>query len=257
MAKSSLYWEKRIAANTWKTYNSLEEKNRVLLEFYQDASRSIRHELYDLGEKYSKDGVLTRSEMYRQNHLTNLNKKFEDMALELGNKVEDTTSRNMKEGFSQVYHDTAVALGVEGYSPLNKKLMEKLLNEPWRGNNFSGRIWENQKRLAVGLNEILLDGIQQGRPVTEIAVNLHNFTGSSFNNCHRLVRTETMHYLNSATLQRYKDSDIKEVQLWAAEDERTCDTCNSYHGKIYPINDCPMLPFHSNCRCTILPVVDE
>lgn len=257
MAKSSEYWEKRIASNTWKTYNSLEEKNRELLEFYQDASRSIRNELYDLGEKYAKDGVLTRSEMYRQNHLTELNRRFEKEALELGKKIEKTTSRNMKEGFNQVYHDTAIALGVENYSPLNKKLMEKLLNEPWRGNNFSGRIWENQKRLAVGLNGILLDGIQQGKPVTEIAVSLHNFTGNNFNNCHRLVRTETMHYLNSATLQRYKDSDIKEVQLWAAEDERTCDTCSSYHGNIYPIDKCPLLPFHANCRCTILPVVDE
>ena len=30
--KNSAYWEKRIAAGTWKTYNSLEEKNRELLK---------------------------------------------------------------------------------------------------------------------------------------------------------------------------------------------------------------------------------
>ena len=117
MARNSSYWEKRIAANTWKTYNSLEEKNRVLLEFYQDASRSIRNELYDLGEKHSKDGVLTRSEMYRQNHLTELNRRLEKEALELGKRIEDTTSRNMEDGFKEVYHDTAIALGVENYSP--------------------------------------------------------------------------------------------------------------------------------------------
>ena len=49
MAKNNPeYWEKRIAENTWKTYNSLEERNRELLELYQDASRNIRNELYDL-----------------------------------------------------------------------------------------------------------------------------------------------------------------------------------------------------------------
>ena len=56
MEKNSEYWEKRLASETWKTYNSLEEKNRELLEFYIDASESVKDELYRLAEKYSKDG---------------------------------------------------------------------------------------------------------------------------------------------------------------------------------------------------------
>ena len=38
-----------------------------------------------------------------------------------------------------------------------------------------------------------------------------------------------MHYLNDATLQRYKDADVKYVQILAARDERTCDICGGYH----------------------------
>ena len=53
-AKNSAYWEKRIAAGTWKIYNSLEEKNRDLLEFYTDASEQIKKELYLIAEKYSR-----------------------------------------------------------------------------------------------------------------------------------------------------------------------------------------------------------
>ena len=62
MEKNSEYWEKRLASETWKTYNSLEEKNRELLEFYIDASESVKDELYRLAEKYSKDGVLSLDE---------------------------------------------------------------------------------------------------------------------------------------------------------------------------------------------------
>ena len=50
MEKNSEYWEKRLASETWKTYNSLEEKNRELLEFYIDASESVKEELYRLAE---------------------------------------------------------------------------------------------------------------------------------------------------------------------------------------------------------------
>lgn len=256
-AKNSAYWEKRIAAGTWKTYNSLEEKNRDLLEFYTDASEQIKKELYLIAEKYSKDGVLSLSEMHKQNRLTALNKKLEDIIEKLGHKTETTAKKNMQDGFRTVYENTAVSMGDTDFSMPNKKLMEKLLREPWRGDSFSGRLWKNQKKLAVGLNELLLTGLQQGKTATEIAVSLHNFMGQGFNECHRLVRTETMHYLNDATLRRYKDVGVEYVQIWAAEDERTCDECSKYHGKIYPIDKCPHVPLHPNCRCTIIPVTDE
>ena len=256
-AKNSAYWEKRIAAGTWKTYNSLEEKNRDLLDFYIDASEQVKKELYSIAEKYSKEGVLSLSEMHKQNRLTALNKKFEGIIEDLGHRTEKTAKKNMQDGFRTVYENTAVSMGDTDFSMPNKKLMEKLLREPWRGDSFSGRLWKNQKKLAVGLNDLLLTGLQQGKTVTEIAVSLHNFMGQGFNECHRLVRTETMHYLNDATMQRYKDADVKYVQIWAAEDERTCDECSKYHGKIYPIDECPHVPFHPNCRCTIIPCFDE
>lgn len=251
------YWEKRIAANTWKTYNALEDKNRELLEFYSDASKAIKEELYTLAEKYSKDGVLTLSEMHKQNRLTELTKNYEKIVFDLGKQVEGSAINNMHDGFKETYKNVATGLGAESFSMPNKKLMEKLLDEPWRGDSFSGRLWKNQKKLAVGLNDILLTGLQQGKTVTEIAVNLHNFMGQGFNSCHRLVRTETMHYLNSAAMQRYKDAGIEYVQVWAAQDERTCKVCGSYHSKAYPIDKCPVLPFHANCRCTIIPCLEE
>lgn len=257
-SKSPEYWEKRVAVNTWKTYNSMEEGNRKLLEFYQDASRDIRNELYDLAEKYSKDGVLSRTDMYNQRHYEKLQKRFDDIILSLGRSTEKTSLKSLQDGFREVYKDTAVGMGDIDYAMPNKKLMEKLLEEPWRGGNFSNRLWKNQKKLVAGLNDILRTGLQQGKTVTEMAVNLHNYMGQGFNECHRLVRSESMHYLNSAAMQRYKDAGVGYVQIWAALDERTCEICgvNGYHGKVYPIDKCPVLPFHPNCRCTIIPCFD-
>ena len=257
MEKNSEYWEKRLASETWKTYNSLEEKNRELLEFYIDASESVKDELYRLAEKYSKDGVLSLSDMHKQNRLTELNGKFEKIIEDLGHSTEAFAKKNMQDGFKKVYADTAAGMGDLDFSMPNKKLMEKLMETPWRGDNFSGRLWKNQKKLAVSLNDILLTGLQQGKTAVEIAIMLHNRMGQGFNECHRLVRTETMHYLNDATLQRYKDADVKYVQILAAKDERTCDICGGYHEKVYPIEECVHVPLHANCRCTIIPVTDE
>ena len=209
---NSEYWEKRIASATWKTYNSMEEKNRELLEFYVDASKAVKEELYTLAEKYSRDGVLTLTEMHKQGRLTRLNRQYEKIVKDLGQKVQDAAEENMEKGFNEVYKSSGMDPAVEFAMP-NKKLMQKLLNEPWRGDVFSGRLWKNQKRLAVGLNDLLLKGLQQGKTPTEIAVSLHNLMGKSFNDCHRLVRTESIHCLNSATLQRYRDDGVEYV-LW-------------------------------------------
>lgn len=228
--KNSEYWEKRIASEAWKVYNSLEEKNKELLQFYINASESVKDELYRLAEKYSKDGVLSLSEMYKQNRLADLNKKYESIIKELGHTTEEFTKRNMQQGFQDVYEKTAKGMGDNDFSMPNKKLMEKMMETPWRGDNFSGRLWKNQKKLVVSLNDVLLTGLQQGKTVTEIAIALHNRMGQGFNDCHRLVKTESMHYLNNATLQRYKDAGVRYIQIWAALDERTCKTCGSYHG---------------------------
>ena len=254
---NSEYWEKRIASQTWKIYNSLEEKNRDLLDFYMKASEKIRTELYIIAEQMERDGILSRTEMYEQQRLQKLEKKYRDIAYDLGKRIEKKATDNMLYGFQEVYKNIAVAMGDIDYTMPNKKLMEKLMKEQWRGDNFSGRLWKNQKQLAMSLNDVLLTGLQQGKTVTSIAVSLHDKVGNGFSACHRLVRTETMHYLNSATLQRYKDAGVKHVKIWAAQDERTCETCGNYHGKIYPIDKCPVLPFHANCRCTIIPVTDE
>ena len=74
--KNSEYWEKRIANSTWTTYNNLEEKNRALLEMYQDSSRAISEELYELAEKMQTSTPML-SDMHKHNRLTNLQKNME------------------------------------------------------------------------------------------------------------------------------------------------------------------------------------
>ncbi|MCR6515308.1 minor capsid protein [Clostridium sp. LY3-2] len=253
--KNSEYWEKRVAEPTWNLYNSLEEKNRALLEMYQEASNNIAEELYKLTEKI-QSSTPTLSDMHKYNRLTNLQNNMNSIIKELGLNVENFGKKNMYEGFSKNYKVIMEALGEIDFSMPNTKLMEEMLNRPWLGSNYSERLWKNTKVLAMNMNEILTTGLQQGKTVTEMVIQLNNRMNNGFNESHRLVRTETMHYLNESSFKAYEDAGCKEVQLWAASDERTCPRCGVKHGNIYRMKDRPSLPLHANCRCTYLPVVD-
>ena len=127
MAKNSEYWEKRVASEVWRIYNSIEEKNRELLDFYIGASESVKDELYRLAERLSKDGVLSLSEMHKQNRLAELNKKFEKIIENLGHDIEEFAKKNMQQGFQRAYKAVAVSMGDTDFAMPNKKLMEKLM----------------------------------------------------------------------------------------------------------------------------------
>lgn len=253
--KNSEYWEKRIANNTWKTYNSLEEKNRALLEMYQEASLNISEELYKVAEKV-KTSTPTLSDMYKYNRLTGLQKNIENIIRELGESVEVFGKENMLKGFEETYSNIMIKLGKTEFDKVPKRVMEEMLRKPWFGSHFSERLWKNTQVLASNLNDILTNGLIQGKTITEMAIQLNNRMNQGFNVSHKLIRTETMHYLNESAKKAYKDGGCEEVQLWAAVDERTCKICGAKHSRKYKINNSPILPLHANCRCTYLPIID-
>lgn len=253
--KNSSYWEQRVANKTWNIYNSLEERNRALEEIYQEAYLNIEEELYKIAKKI-ETGTPTLSDMHKYNRLGKLKDNINDTLKQLGKEIEKRTTNQITKAFIENYNNTMKELGELEYTLPNKKFIESLLKFPWSGENFSSRLWENTRVLERNLNEILTRGLVQGKTIFEMATQLEERMMKGFDEAHRLVRTETMHYLNESSLRAYMDSGVKKVQLWAALDERTCPKCGVKHGNPYSLKDAPVLPLHANCRCTYLPVID-
>ena len=262
MAKSKLYqnseyWENRIAKETWRTYNNVEEQNRDLLRMYEKTSSSIKRELYALAEEAEKTGELTRTQQYRFNKLLGQQGAIFQEIEKLGTSIEKSQTSRMKTAVRAVYKNVMESLGIDNFSFPNKKEMEQMLRSPWHGSFFSERLWNDMGVLERNMNGVINNFIATGKTVTETAVQLSNVMQKSFNVAHRLVRTETINYMNRSALRGYKDAGVKKVQWWAAEDERTCKICGANHEKEYDIDKAPILPCHTGCRCTWLPVLDD
>ncbi|MEF9952949.1 MAG: minor capsid protein [Clostridium sp.] len=254
--KNSKYWEGRVANKTWDIYNSTLDRNKALLELYQEAYYELSEELYRVTEKIN-GGKPTLTDMHKQNRLSKLKENFEKIIEDMVDNVELTTKETMFNAFKDNYKNIMISLGKEEFAEVNKSLMEELLESPWQGSNFSKRLWKNTALLASNLNEFLTQGLIQGKTIAEISIGLSNLMQKGFNVTHRLVRTETMHYLNQSSYRAYKDAGCEKIQVWAAKDERTCKVCGRKHGKVYRINKVVLLPLHANCRCTYLPFIEE
>ena len=97
-----------------------------------------------------------------------------------------------------------------------------------------------------------------------------------------IARTETIRSSNAGAVEAYAQAGIIQKQWFTAEDARVCPFCAEMHGKIvgvrdnyfnrgdmmeveeaekasmtFSYEDIGWPPLHPNCRCTILPVVEE
>ncbi len=255
--QNSEYWEDRIANETWKTYNSIEEKNIDLLKMYENTSKKIKSELLEIAEKAQTQGGLSRTDGYRYQKLLGEQGFIYKECERLGKQIEKQSKNRMITGGKGVYKNVMESLNINDYTMPNKKVMGQMLRSPWQGSFFSERLWRNMGKLEQNLNGVINDAISTGKTVTEMAVQLSNTMQRSFNEAHRLVRTETVNYLNRSAKLGYKDAGIAVIQWWAATDERTCKICGANHGRKYPINKAPNLPCHPGCRCTWLPVIED
>ena len=72
--------------------------------------------------------------------------------------------------------------------------------------------------------------------------------------------TQTTQYgismVDEATVKGFKDMGVKFVRWVAADDDRTCPTCNGRDGVIYKLSRIPGKP-HYGCRCYVTPVRNE
>jgi len=72
-----------------------------------------------------------------------------------------------------------------------------------------------------------------------------------------IVRTETMRAVNQGSMNRYKKGGVERVEFLAVLDERTCEECSQLDGKVFYIDDAPDMPRHENCRCILIPTIEN
>jgi SPP1 gp7 family putative phage head morphogenesis protein len=71
-----------------------------------------------------------------------------------------------------------------------------------------------------------------------------------------IARSELATAYVKGSLQRARERGDGYVRVLASNDERTCPTCASRNGRIYPVDRAP-IPYHPRCRCVAIPVPNE
>lgn len=257
------YWaDRQKAAQDKLTDKKIEEIDEQMIKYYE---RTMRTVFYDFEVTYlhilkavADDRQPTPADLYKLDRYWEMQARLRDELQKLGDKQIYLLSHKFEEEFWEIYDSIAIK-SLKHFSTISTEGARQMINSIWvaDGKSWSQRVWKNIEQLTELLNEELINCAVSGRKTTELKEKLQERFNVSYSQAKSIVNTEMAHIQTEAARQRYEDYGIREVMVWADKDERRCEVCGELHMKKYPVGAAIPIPAHPNCRCCIIPVVDE
>lgn len=167
-------------------------------------------------------------------------------------KLTDTLTDVYKDTYTSLIADLSLKKGA-----ISSDTIKIALEHEWSGSNYSSRIWSNTDNLARAIKNEVIVGLNKGINYRTMSQNIAKKFETSYKNAERLVRTETNHIQNQATLAGYKDAGVVKYEFLAVLDSRTSHTCASLNGEIFKTENAMegenYPPMHPRCRSTTVP----
>lgn len=260
MAKD--YWKDRQArALTNLSNKSAKAIEEQLRKYYAQTMRRTIADFEATFDKLQATAVAGRqptpADLYKLDKYWEAQAQLKKELQRLGDKEAALLGTQFENSYKDIYRALAKDSGAH-YSRISTQGAEQMIKQVWAadGKSWSKRIWDNTEDLAATLNEKLIECVVGGKKTSDLKKALMDRFNVSFSRADALARTELAHIQTQAARQRYEDTGIEYVEIWADEDERRCEVCGKLHQKRYPVGAKMPIPAHPRCRCTIIPVVD-
>lgn len=266
---SNKYWAERQAAVQDELNKRSEKKiQKQLIKYYADAARKV---ISDFEATYNKllttieDGrEPTPADLYKLDKYWEMQGQLRQVLNKLGEKEVALLTKEFETNFFEVYYSLNID-GMKSFSTVNTEIANQLINSIWclDGKHFSQRIWKNTELLAQTLNDNLVHCVTTGKKPTELVKLLERRFEVSYHQAETLVRTEIAHVQTEAAKKRYQDYGLLKYQILGNEDD-SCGNhsidCHKMDGKQFLYAEMRIgtnaPPFHPNCKCRIIPVVE-
>lgn len=256
------YWQDRMAASLTKLSNkNIKSIEKQMKKYYE---RAMKRVIADFESTYDKllatvgeGNAVTPADLYKLDKYWEMQGQMRLQLQALGDKKISLFSKIFETNFFDVYYSINIE-GAKAFSTIDSAAVKHIINQIWcaDGKSWSQRLWEDTTRLQQVLNDKLVECIVAGRKTSDLKRQLQEQFGVSYRRADSVVRTEIAHIQTQAAQQRYTDYGLKEVEIWADEDERRCPECGKLHQKRYKVGEIVPIPAHPNCRCCIVPVVE-
>ena len=263
------YWAKRQAKAQEKLVKQSQKKiEKQLIKYYGTTAKSVIKEFENVYNQIlaqqAEGKEVTPALLYRLDAYWKMQAQLREELRRLGEKQIALLTKEFELAFFDVYYSIAPE-GLTAFNTIDTAAAQQLINAVWLadGKSFSQRIWNNTEKLLETLNEQLIYTVASGKKTTELKHLLQERFGVSYSRADTLVRTELAHVQTVAAKQRYEDYGLKYYEI-LGNDNDSCGNssvdCHHMDGKKFLYSEMVVgknaPPFHPNCACSIIPVID-
>lgn len=289
------YWRNREHKTIDKIEKNQEKFLKSISDEYDKALEDIEKEISRNFLKYSKDNLLTISELMKKadkfdvvkfndkvkkyiqsgvfdksmNDLSLYNLKMRVSRLEfMKAKIEfevDKLTYRLKSEYEEYLRKETIdeykrQSGIlEPHIDYSANTVAVIVNSSFYNANFSQRLWGNGESLKsiinTTVNRLILQGVHPDKMISE----LRKLFGVSYSEARRVLITESARVQGDVQLDSIEQAGFKSY-VYIAE-RRACVICGSLNGKVFLVKNkeigLNMYPMHPNCRCRIAPYEDE
>ena len=260
------YWLKRYAANQEIT---IKEARKILATIgtrdWHMTLKEFRTKAKAGGFDKELDAEYFRSQLSR---LENIDEQLTSLLAQYANSETDKMENSLSNQFQQTYMHSIYLTQLEqaklssNFANVNEYQVKAIVHKPWRGSDFSKRIWKNYTEVLPNeLGDALLRGSVLGHSNEQIFKMMRQrLKDVEDYQLHRLVITEMGHVAETATADAYKEEGVEQYQYLATLESHTCDECAHLDEKVFDLKDkveglnYPLI--HPYCRCTTMPYIE-
>ena len=263
------YWAERQAKIQEKlTEKNVKQTEAQLKKYYKRSMESVIGQFELTYNKLLSDMAEGReptpADLYKLDKYWQAQAQIRRELEALGDKQISLMSKQFELNFFDVYYSFAIP-GQDAFNTISIEAAHQMINQIWcaDGKQWSQRIWDNIALLQETLNEGLIECVVAGKKTSDLKKRLQERFGVSYSRADMLVRTEMAHIQTQAAKQRYEDYGLTEYEILGNDDD-SCGNhsvdCHAMDGKKFlysemvPGKNAP--PFHPNCKCSIVPVVN-
>lgn len=139
------------------------------------------------------------------------------------------------------------------FSLVPERTINKIIEAPFHGKNYSQRVWDNTAETAGKAQKILTQGMVKGESYSKMARSLSKLCNNTFYNSFRLISTEAAHFTELGRFDAYQELGIKKYTYYATLGSKTCDVCGALDGRTFDTSAARegenKPPIHPHCRC--------
>lgn len=289
------YWRNREHKTIDKIEKNQEKFLKSISDEYDNALEDIEKEINRNFLKYSKDNLLTISELMKKsdkfdvikfndkvkkyiergvfdksmNDLSIYNLKMrvsrlEFMKAKIEFEIDKLTDQLKSEYEEQLRKETIDEYKrqsgiLEPHINYGADTVSAIVNSSFYNANFSQRLWGNGESLKsvinTTVNRLILQGVHPDKMISE----LRKLFGVSYSEARRVLITESARVQGDVQIDSIEQAGFKSY-VYIAE-RKACVICGSLNGKVFLVKDkeigLNMYPMHPNCRCRIAPYEDE